>query len=58
MVENREVIFWFGSKYTMKEGETLDSVMEAVNDGVLCFMGDNFRKITDLEGNTLKEMTT
>ena len=54
MSENKEVMVWVGGKYTLKKGETIDSVMKEYNKDNL-YLELNFTKITDLEGNTLKE---
>ena len=56
MTENKKIIIWVGGKYTLKEGETVDSVMEDFNEEVFD-LELNHTKITDLEGNTLKEVT-
>ncbi len=53
-VENKKVIIWCGGEYTLKEGETINSVMIDYNNEVFD-LELNFTKITDLEGNTLKE---
>jgi len=52
--EIKKVIIWCGGEYTLKEGETIDSVMKEYNKDELDLYLD-LTKITDLEGNTLKE---
>jgi len=54
MTKNKKVIIWCGGEYTLKEGETIDSVMKDYNEEVFDLELD-YTKITDLEGNTLKE---
>ncbi|KKN10242.1 hypothetical protein LCGC14_1038560 [marine sediment metagenome] len=56
MSKKKEVIIWVGGKYTLKKGETIDSVMEAFNEEVFD-LELNITKITDLKGNNLKETT-
>ncbi|KKK54504.1 hypothetical protein LCGC14_3084040 [marine sediment metagenome] len=55
MTENKKIIIWVGGEYTLKEGETVDSVMEDFNEEVFD-LELNRTKITNLEGNTLKEV--
>lgn len=54
MSENKEIMIWTGGKYTLKEGETIDMVMALYNEEAFDLELD-YTKITDLEGNTLKE---
>jgi len=54
MSEHKEIMIWTGGKYTLKEGETIDSVMKEYNEHVFD-LELNYTKITNLEGNTIKE---
>lgn len=54
--ENKKVIIWTGGEYTLKEGETVDIVMALYNEEAFDLELD-YTKITDLEGNTLKNDT-
>ncbi|KKN90723.1 hypothetical protein LCGC14_0223060 [marine sediment metagenome] len=54
MSEEKKVIVWCGGEYTLKEGETIDSVMKDYNEEVFD-LDLNYTRISDLEGNTLKE---
>ncbi len=54
MSENKKVIVWCGGEYTLKEGETIDSVMKDYNEEAFD-LDLNYTMITDLKGNILKE---
>jgi len=56
MSKKSEVIIWEGFKWTMEEGETVDDVIDKLNDGAITSYANHFIKITDLNGIVLKEI--
>ena len=55
MPEKKYVMIWSGIKEELKEGQNVEDLLEAYDDGAINYMGMPTRKITDLEGNTLIE---
>ena len=48
--KKKEVMIWTGFKWTLEEGQTVEELMMAYNDGAITSYDTQYNKITDLEG--------
>ena len=56
MTKEKSIVIWFGQKWSMKEGETVNSIIRDVRDGVMMFDAPDYIKITDKNQRSLTKV--
>ena len=56
MAKGKSIVIWFGQKWSMEEGETVNSIIRDVRDGVMVFDAPDYIKITDKNQRSLTKV--
>ena len=56
MTKGKSIVVWFGQKWRMDEGETVNSIIRQVRGGEIMFNAPDYIKITDANQRSLTKV--